>query len=218
MTQLGEGAADEQRNAMLRAIVVGDRFVEEKEVQEMIRRDPEFARQARELLALQQSLEGFGVLQSAPPAPALEDIAMRTVRERVAAARRLRLLRGWATAVAAAVVIGVVLWFWRPWRREVAPQMLGGNLKVEVVENGTALRFGFSLAPGGYFVVSTMDRGGRNVGTPIRLSSDRWQPDVELQVRWQSDWWIRVDAFDESGLVEAVAFEWQPGQAAIRVR
>ncbi len=210
VTHLDEGSAGELRDALLRAIAVGERTVDEKEVLEMMRKDPEFARQARELITLQRSLEGFGVLQSAPPAPALEEIVVRTVRARVAAVRRMRLIRGWATAVAAAAVVGVVLWFWQPWRKEVVPQMLGGNLKVEVVENGTALRFGFGLPRTGHYIVSVLAPDGTGMGPPVRVEGSVWRPSAELVRVWPKGALVEVSAFDRGQTLDRERIAWEP--------
>lgn len=213
MTAQGESAQG-RREELLRCLAVGERTLADPEVREMFDADPQFAAQARELVALQRSLDAIGITAALTPEPELEDIAARAIRARVAAVRARRRLRGWALTAAAVVLVAVVVWLWQPWRREVAPERLGG-LKVEVVDEGAALRFALNRPETGHFVVRVYDGEARSRHDSPRLGDPYWRPDLALVERWQPDWWVRIELLDGGEVVEKADVRWAPGQRVV---
>lgn len=202
-------ASGDAREGIIAALLSGEVNWEDSAVQELVSRDPEFARRAQELLALQAALDGYGVRGGAHADAELEDLAMRTFRARAAAKRPRRIAASMLLLAAALALIGLSLWMWHTRREGIAQQVLGG-LRVELVEGASALRMMDTLPATWRVRLQVVDSKGVVVFGPITLTEPTWRPTPEALAVWPVDARVQVEAWEGRERRGQAELRWSP--------
>ncbi|MEM7202425.1 MAG: hypothetical protein AAF628_19290 [Planctomycetota bacterium] len=190
---------DDRRAQLLEEVVTGARLPDDPEVRALMVRDPEWAAELAELVAMQRVLDATGESEAAT----LRQAAATPLPSPPRPTSRRWL---WLAAAAAAAALALAFLLRRGAEDDPGATVLGPAVELleprgDVTAYGT-FRWRGSLPPGGWFEVRVFaEPAGRPpvARSQTRLREASWQPDAAEQaglpqrIRWQ------VTTFDAGG-------------------
>lgn len=189
----------EEREALLREVVLGERQLDDPRVLAAARADASFAAELESLRAVVDSLEARAVLREVGGVVGGQTSSGAQPLRATPQAHRRRFV-----LVALAVAASLAIFVWRPWRRAVEddPYLGGDVVRFEHPPSGVATnyeRFAWALPPGVVRVrVTVFDAlSGRECDQEF-LGELQWRPAPERSARWPDAIEVEVQPIDDS--------------------
>jgi len=189
----------EEREALLRAVVLGERSLDDPEVVAAAAQDAAFAAELESMHLVVDSLEAAAVLREVKremrrAAPALAPPATAAPTP----SRRGLVLAALAAAAALAVLV------WKPWRRsaDADPYLGGDRVRIVYPADGAATgyeRFAWELPSGLSRVRVTVFDAESGAQRDQEFTSElEWRPAPERHVLWPKAIELEVQPIDDS--------------------
>ncbi len=189
----------EEREALLRAVVLGERSLDDPEVVAAAAQDAAFAAELESMHSVVESLEAAGVLREVerearrtPPGPRASPSSSP------APSRRWLVLAALAAAAALAVLV------WRPWRpsADADPYLGGDHVRIVYPVDGVASgyeRFAWELPSGLSRVrVTVFDAASGEERDKEFTTGLEWRPAPERHALWPDAIELEVQPIDDS--------------------